>query len=231
LSRRKFAEAKKIRFNIETKISPDDPALAPDPVDFVKFVHADIKKAGLEQRVILQSFDWRTLTAMAKINPRIRLSALSNNPESDLPKVLELKNSGTPISIFSPDHTRLTEAVVTAAHAAKLEVIPWTANAPADWTRLIGWKVDGIITDHPQALVSFLKSKDPKAFSIEIPPPEAGTQTQKILKNPKVAAPPKKKPVADERFIKTISESHEDAQYPNRDYQKHQRQKQENTYK
>jgi len=35
-------------------------------------------------------------------------------------------------------------------------VIPWTANTPADWDRLIAAEVDGIITDDPAALIAHL---------------------------------------------------------------------------
>ncbi|HQD14810.1 MAG TPA: glycerophosphodiester phosphodiesterase family protein [Ottowia sp.] len=28
-------------------------------------------------------------------------------------------------------------------------MIPWTVNSPADLDRLIGWGVDGLITDYP----------------------------------------------------------------------------------
>ena len=35
------------------------------------------------------------------------------------------------------------------AHALGLAVIPWTVNEPEDMHRLVGWGVDGIVTDRP----------------------------------------------------------------------------------
>jgi glycerophosphoryl diester phosphodiesterase len=36
-------------------------------------------------------------------------------------------------------------------------VVPWTANTPADWDRLIQTKVDAIISDDPAELIAYLK--------------------------------------------------------------------------
>ncbi len=63
-----FALAPKgsFKFNIETKIFADHPELTPPPDEFVKLVLASIRKHHLESRIILQSFDFRTLHAMRK---------------------------------------------------------------------------------------------------------------------------------------------------------------------
>jgi glycerophosphoryl diester phosphodiesterase len=37
--------------------------------------------------------------------------------------------------------------------------VPWTANTPADWDRLIQAKVDAIITDDPAELIQYLKQR------------------------------------------------------------------------
>jgi glycerophosphoryl diester phosphodiesterase len=66
-------------FNIETKSFPDKPELTPDPDTFVRMVLAKIREHKVESRVILQSFDFRTLRAMHKLDPAIRLSALTEN--------------------------------------------------------------------------------------------------------------------------------------------------------
>ena len=53
----------------------------------------------------------------------------------------------------------MTPDQVTAAHAAGLQVVPWTANTPADWDKLIAANVDAIISDDPAALLAYLKEK------------------------------------------------------------------------
>jgi glycerophosphoryl diester phosphodiesterase len=66
----------KFEFNIETKISPKHPELAPPPEEFARLVLDVVKKRNLVSRVILQSFDFRTLRAMKTLAPSMRRSAL-----------------------------------------------------------------------------------------------------------------------------------------------------------
>jgi glycerophosphoryl diester phosphodiesterase len=143
----------KFLFNIETKIFPQRPELAPPPDEFVELVLAIIRKHHLESRVVLQSFDFRTLRAMKKIAPEIRLSALYAGQPRDFVEIG--KEAGA--QIVSPEYHLVTPEQVKAAHAAGFEVLPWTANTPEDWRKLVAAGVDGIISDDPAALIAFLK--------------------------------------------------------------------------
>ena len=147
-----FALASKgtFRFNIETKIDPRHQELAPAPEDFVQKVLAVIRKHKLEKRIILQSFDFRTLHAMKKLAPEIELSALISGP------VKSAKESGA--QIISPEFHSVTPELVKAAHEAKLQVVAWTANQPAEWDLLLAAGVDAIISDDPAGLIAHLKS-------------------------------------------------------------------------
>jgi glycerophosphoryl diester phosphodiesterase len=53
----------------------------------------------------------------------------------------------------------VTPETVAAAHAAGLQVIPWTVDKPEDWQAMVDAKVDAIITDDPEALVIWLRGK------------------------------------------------------------------------
>ncbi|MCZ2153680.1 MAG: glycerophosphodiester phosphodiesterase [Bryobacterales bacterium] len=143
-------------FNVETKISPRRPELAPPPEVFAKLLFDQIHKHKLEKRVIVQSFDFRTLVEMRKLAPEVRLSALTaNDPREFAAITAEAANA----EIISPQFRLVTPEKVAAAHRAGIQVVPWTANAPADWDKLIEAKVDAIITDDPVALLAYLKSK------------------------------------------------------------------------
>lgn len=154
-----LARDAKVRFNIETKISQEKPDLAPAPSDFARLVFELVRKHALEDRVILQSFDFRTLAEMKKLSSRIQLSALfpTSVAEAGQDYVAVAQRAGA--SIVSPHFRTVTPDKVGKAHAAGLTVVPWTANTPAEWDPLIEAKVDAIITDDPAALIVHLKRK------------------------------------------------------------------------
>jgi glycerophosphoryl diester phosphodiesterase len=150
-----LAAKSNVEFNIETKITADHPDLAPPPDEFVKLVLDVIRKHKMEKRVMLQSFDFRTLHAMKKIAPEIRRVALWEGKERDFVEIA--KDADAPI--VSPAYRLVTPEKVAAAHAAGIPVVPWTANRPTDWDKLVAAKVDAIISDDPAELLSYLKSK------------------------------------------------------------------------
>jgi glycerophosphoryl diester phosphodiesterase len=134
------------------------PEMTPPPEEFARMVLAEIRKHHLESRVILESFDFRTLIAMKKLQPRIQLSALCMGPNLDFVKIGMESGAG----IISPLFTFVTAEQVRAAHNAGLQVLPWVANEPADWDRLIAAGVDSILTDYPADLIAYLKKKAPR---------------------------------------------------------------------
>ncbi len=146
----------KFDYNIETKIFPDKPEYTPSPEEFAALVLEKIRKFKLEKRVILQSFDFRTLVAMKKLAPEIRLSALYFGEPHDFVELAKSAGAG----IISPEFHLVTPENVKAAHDAGLQVVAWTANEPEEWDKLIEAQVDAIISDDPGALIAYLKSKN-----------------------------------------------------------------------
>ncbi len=142
-------------YNIETKSFPDHPEYTPAPSDFARMVLDKVREYHLEKRVILQSFDFRTLVAMKRLAPEMKLSALVEKDSREFPLIA--KEAGA--DIISPDFTLVTPEKVKAAHNAGLEVLPWTPDRPEDWQRLIEADVDGIITDYPGELISYLHER------------------------------------------------------------------------
>ncbi|SMC32792.1 glycerophosphodiester phosphodiesterase [Sporomusa malonica] len=179
----------KIFFNIETKsyADPADPNSKdnPDPEKFVKAVYEIVKKYHMENRVFLQSFDWRTLKVMHKLDPDITLVALSceqpswgwvdgcylkigdkkpspwlaglniNNYHGNYVKAA--KDVGA--DIVSPYWEELSPQLVSEAHDLKMKVVPWTVNNPKAMNMLIDMGVDGLITDKPWILRDVLTKK------------------------------------------------------------------------
>ncbi len=143
-------------FNIETKINKDKPELAPDPASYARLVVDAVRRHKLEKRVMVQSFDFRTLHEIRKLAPEIRRSALYAGLPKDL---VNISKEAGDAPIVSP-HWRLVFAgEVKQAHQAGLQVIPWTANDESAWEKLVKAQVDAIITDDPAALIAWLKKQ------------------------------------------------------------------------
>jgi glycerophosphoryl diester phosphodiesterase len=143
-------------FNVEMKSYPEHPDYNPAPDAYAKLVAARIREHKLEKRVIVQSFDWRTLVSLRKIAPEIRLSALT---EKDTRDFVSISKDAANAEIVAPRFDLVTPDKVAAAHAAGLQVVPWTPNTPDAWDKLIAAKVDAIITDDPAALIAHLKAR------------------------------------------------------------------------
>jgi glycerophosphoryl diester phosphodiesterase len=143
-------------YNIETKSFPDKPELTQPPEEFARMVLQKIRQYKLEKRIILQSFDFRTLLAMRKLAPEIRLSALVENDARDFVTIAAAAGKA---EIVSPDFHLVTPQKVAAARRAGIQVVPWTADTPADWDMLIQAKVDAIISDDPAELIAYLKKR------------------------------------------------------------------------
>lgn len=153
-------KASRVEYNIETKISPDKPQFTPNPGAFADLVVKMIRQHGLESRVIVQSFDPRTLVAMSTKAPEIRRSMLTPTGAMDAMKNwVELCSAAGKATIISPHYLTVTKGRVEEAHKAGLQVVPWTANDPGQWQRMVDAGADAIITDDPAALISWLQMK------------------------------------------------------------------------
>ena len=156
-----------MRFNIETKINPEQPGDTASPEQMTEALLKVVRDAGMLQRVSIQSFDWRTLQIVQRLEPSIPTvylsiqTANSNNIASGAWtagfKLAE--HAGVPAmvkaaggAVWAPNGGAVTQALVQQAQALGLKVIPWTINQVADMERLIAWGVDGLITDYPDRL-------------------------------------------------------------------------------
>lgn len=180
----------RVRFNIETKITPEKPDETLPPEAFAEAVVKVVREAKMEKRAAIQSFDWRTLAVVHQIAPEIETVALTTQRPNggnvqvgapgaspslggldvddfggSVPKVV--KASGA--RVWSPNYGDFGAAQVEEAHGLGLKVIPWTINEPADMEKFIDMGVDGIITDRPDRLRQVLKKKGlalPKATPV-----------------------------------------------------------------
>jgi glycerophosphoryl diester phosphodiesterase len=143
-----------VRFNIETKLLPThaDETLGPEP--FARALIAEIRKAGLERRTTIQSFDFRTLKIVEREAAEIETVYLTEGKDSQ-PKTVHAAGG----KIWSPDFRVLKRETVEEAHRLGIRIVVWTVNEPADIQRMIDWKLDGVISDYPDRVLQALKKR------------------------------------------------------------------------
>lgn len=144
-----------IKFNIElkSKVAYDD-IYAPAPEEFVRLVLEVIDAYGMQKRTNLQSFDVRTLEAINRQAPRMRIALLIDEDEEINSK---LKTLSFKPDIISPEYKLLTGSIVKDLQSMDYEVIPWTVNEEEDLKKVITMGVNGIITDYPDVLMDILR--------------------------------------------------------------------------
>ena len=110
-----------------------------------------MSRFDLDERIVVQSFDHRSLWAVHSASPDLTLAALTPDRFTDLETL-----AGKGASIWSPRYTSLRSQDIEDAHRLGLQVIPWTVNDPASFDDMISMGVDGIITDRPDLLLAHL---------------------------------------------------------------------------
>jgi len=136
-------------YNIETKSNPEfDGVFNPKPEEFVDILMKTIKEKGIEERVIIQSFDFRTLQYLHQHFPGIRTAMLIEDFDK---RSLEdqLEALGFTPTIYSPAYELVNKKLLKKCHDRDIKVIPWTVNDKPTIAKLKQMGVDGIITDYP----------------------------------------------------------------------------------
>ncbi|MGA7073747.1 glycerophosphodiester phosphodiesterase [Bradyrhizobium sp.] len=177
-----------VRLNVETKIDPNHPDESPSPARFVALLLDLLRTEKFEDRVMVQSFDWRTLQLVQKLAPKVPTVYLTVQGGRDptvfsdrasewtagfnpaehgrsIPRTIKAAGG----AIWSPYARDLTPALVTESHALGLKTVAWTANQPEDIAHLIEMGVDGIISDRPDLLRKVAGEKGialPAAFPV-----------------------------------------------------------------
>jgi glycerophosphoryl diester phosphodiesterase len=136
-------------YNIETKTQPfTDNIFHPAPEEFVSLLMKVIIEKKIGERVIIQSFDLRTLQIIHRLYPAMKTALLVE--DFDKRSVQEqLTQLGFEPTIYSPAYQLVNEPLLQTCHQKKIKVIAWTVNDKAAIQRLKQMGVDGIISDYP----------------------------------------------------------------------------------
>lgn len=170
----------RIRFNIESKLSPFERDETVGPEEFVDALLTVIEAHGMSRRVTLQSFDWRTLKIAQQKAPAIPTVYLSaqqkflDNINADgregsaWTAGLNARDFGGSVArmvkaaggaVWSPFFGDVDGDKVRDAQSLGLRVVVWTVNEQQDIERMLDFGVDGIISDYPDRVRSLLSAR------------------------------------------------------------------------
>lgn len=146
----KLHNLKKPWYSIETKTSKGrDNVAQPAPEEFVKLLMAVIVSKGIEDRVIIQSFDERTLEIVNRDFPDVQtmINVNKGTLEENLARFT-----------FQPDYYAPAPALIDAALVAKckklgLKLICGNNNDKKDIDRILNLGVNAYCTDYPYSVL------------------------------------------------------------------------------
>jgi glycerophosphoryl diester phosphodiesterase len=168
-----------VQFAIETKITPQRPDQTPDPERFVQLLLKEVRDHGMQGRVQILSFDWRTLQAVQKLAPGMptvyltaQLPTLDNlgiqsgqasawtagfqyAQYGSVPRMIQAAG-GTHWSSFWRE---LDAQKVREAQSLGLKVLAWTVNDRQSMGQMLDLGVDGLVTDRPDIAAELLKER------------------------------------------------------------------------
>lgn len=149
----------KARFNIEMKANAK---VKQKPLAFARLVLAELRRAEVLERAIVQSFELDYLEAVR--------GELAAEEKAKLQRSLLLGWAGWTsnwvklaqkyeLQMLSPsvEKLRFGRGTLESLHAAGVKVVPYTPDTEELWVKYLKLGVDGLITNKPAELIAFLK--------------------------------------------------------------------------
>jgi glycerophosphoryl diester phosphodiesterase len=152
----KARQLSQVRYNIETKSSPaGDNTYHPPPAVFARLLYNEILKHKLQQYVMIQSFDVRTLQEFRKYPVKLPLVLLVENKDGIERNIERL---GFQPEIYSPNFQLVDEQTVVYCRKKGIKIVPWTINEVSDMEAMKKFELDGIITDYPDRALKIFRN-------------------------------------------------------------------------
>ena len=130
--------------NIEIKSHVYEPHHPPDAIE--KQVVEMVKKKNLQNSILISSFDSKVLEQISLMEAPPQIALISKSPlERNTVEICKRLNTFS----WHPAQQIVTPRQVRKFQAAGIRVFPYKVDTPEDCARMIGLRVDGVITDDP----------------------------------------------------------------------------------
>ena len=142
----------KNKINIYLDFKAADPAIA----------YELIKEYGMEKQVLVYINSEAQYTGWRKAAPKMPLMLSMPDSVKSVPSMQSFLNRYQP-DVLDGSYKQYTSGMVQLANKNKLPVWPDIQSGgegPADWDKALAAGLTGLQTDHPRALVSYLKTKE-----------------------------------------------------------------------
>ncbi|TDD37024.1 glycerophosphodiester phosphodiesterase [Nonomuraea terrae] len=103
-------------------------------------------------RVVVQSFDWDSMRTFDRLMPDVPVGLLGT------PSTGQLSGLAGFAEQINPQYGTLTAAYVRRVHRLGMDILTWTVDDPDAMRRVIGYGVDGVITNRPDVLSDLVSS-------------------------------------------------------------------------
>ena len=135
--------------NVELK------AMDPEPTGLEEAVVSVITRHGMDDLVLISSFNPLALRRIRQAHPHLPLALLygPSLPEAERERwVQDLQ----PLAALHPEHRLVDAAHVAWARGHDCRVNAWTVDAPGEMRRLLALGIGGLITNRPERLRAVL---------------------------------------------------------------------------
>lgn len=107
------------------------------------------------EHLVVQSFDWAFVAAVATVAPEVRVGLLGDPPPAE-----ELLRFSAWVEQMNPGHEQVTADMVQAVHEHGMTMWPYTVDCRQRMHELRQLGVDGLITNVPDQAVQALHEKE-----------------------------------------------------------------------
>jgi glycerophosphoryl diester phosphodiesterase len=122
----------------------------------VRLIEQYVRASGWRyENFLVSSFDFMQIQAARRLRPEIRTGALIEKVPPGLAEFAERLGAWS----LHPGRRCVTPELVDDAHRRGLKVFVFTVNQPAEIASMAALRVDGVFTDYPDRVVTFLRGQ------------------------------------------------------------------------